>query len=126
MITQEAARTAAEREDARAYKRSWMLGFIREVTDRVKAAQEAARTAAEREQEVAEGEGIAARSVALVLADRSTVVDARMSDRYPKLGKTRPTKFKGTGYWQGRVDGRRADIGGPTGVSGTDTEQLVG
>ncbi|WP_370415346.1 DUF2786 domain-containing protein [Streptomyces fradiae] len=113
-------------EDARAYKRSWMLGFIREVTDRVKAAQEAARAAAEQEQETAEGAGRAARSVALVLADRSTVVDARLNDRYPKLGKTRPTKFKGTGYRQGRVDGRRADISGQTIVPDTRTEQLVG
>ncbi|MCX5581978.1 DUF2786 domain-containing protein [Streptomyces erythrochromogenes] len=110
-------------EDARAYKRSWMLGFIREVTDRVKAAQETARAAAQYEQE---GAGSVARSVALVLSDRSTVVDARMNDRYPALGKSRPTKFKGTGYRQGRVDGRRADIGGQTDVPGTRTEQLAG
>jgi hypothetical protein len=113
-------------EDTRAYKRSWMLGFIREVTDRVKAAQEAARAAAEHEQEAAEGAERTGRSVALVLADRSTVVAAYLSDRYPKLGKTRPTKFKGTGYWQGRVDGRRADIGGSTIVPDTHAEQLVG
>ncbi|MFJ9597440.1 DUF2786 domain-containing protein [Streptomyces virginiae] len=110
-------------EDARAYKRSWMLGFIREVTDRVTAVQETARVAAQDEQE---GAGSAARSVALVLADRSTVVDARMNDRYPTLGKSRPTKFKGTGYWQGRVDGRRADIGGQSVVPGARTGELVG
>ncbi|MFD0546047.1 DUF2786 domain-containing protein [Streptomyces mexicanus] len=110
-------------EDARAYKRSWMLGFIREVTDRVKAAQAAARAAAEHEQEGVDGTG---RSVALVLADRSTVVDAHLNDRYPTLGKARPTKFKGTGYWQGRVDGRRADISGPTIVPDTYNEQLIG
>ncbi|SNT19244.1 DUF2786 domain-containing protein [Actinacidiphila glaucinigra] len=112
-------------EDARAYKRSWMLGFIREVTDRVKAAHEAARASAEHEQKAAEGTERSSRSVALVLADRSTLVTAHLNDRYPKLGKTRPTKFKGTGYWQGRVDGRRADIGGPTIVPDTPTEQLV-
>ncbi|MFH8407243.1 DUF2786 domain-containing protein [Streptomyces sp. NPDC018019] len=113
-------------EDARAYKRSWMLGFIREVTDRVKAAQEAARAAAEHEQEAAEGGDRTGRTVALVLADRSTMVDARLNDSYPKLSKARPTKFKGTGYRQGRVDGQRADIGGPTIVTGTRTEQFVG
>ncbi|MCM1946141.1 DUF2786 domain-containing protein [Streptomyces sp. G2] len=113
-------------EDARAYKRSWMLGFIREVTDRVRAAQEAARAAAEREQETTEGAGSVGRSVALVLADRSTVVDARLSDRYPKLGKSRPTKFKGTGYWQGRIDGQHADIGQPNVVPDMSAEQLVG
>ncbi|WP_420079332.1 DUF7168 domain-containing protein [Streptomyces sp. JL4002] len=110
-------------EDARAYKRSWMLGFIREVTDRVTAAQETARAAAQDEQE---GAGSVGRSVALVLADRSTVVDARMNDRYPTLGKSRPAKFKGTGYRQGRVDGRRADIGGQSVVPGARAEELVG
>jgi hypothetical protein len=113
-------------EDARAYKRSWMLGFIREVTDRVRAAQEAARTEAEHEQKAAQGTERAGRSVALVLADRSALVEARLNDRYPKLGKARPTKFKGTGYWQGRVDGRRADIGGPTVVPEPRSEQLIG
>ncbi|MFB7543557.1 DUF2786 domain-containing protein [Streptomyces zaomyceticus] len=113
-------------EDARAYKRSWMLGFIREVTDRIRAAQEAARAAAEREQEATESTGSVGRSVALVLADRSTVVNARLSDRYPTLGKSRPTKFKGTGYWQGRIDGQQADIGGPNVVPDMSAEQLVG
>ncbi|WP_158761526.1 DUF2786 domain-containing protein [Streptomyces sp. NRRL S-146] len=101
-----------EGEDARAYKRSWMLGFIREVTARIGAAQQAARAAAEQRTE-AEGEGWDGRSVALVLADRTTVVEARLAAQYPKLNKTRPTKFKGTGYWQGVADGRDADIGGP-------------
>jgi hypothetical protein len=109
-------------EDPRAYKRSWMLGFIREVTDRIKAAQETARAAAEHEQEGAERTG---RSVALVLADRSTVVDAHLNDRYPTLVKARPAKFKGTGYWQGRADGQRADIGGPTVVPHARAEQLI-
>ncbi|WP_141757972.1 DUF2786 domain-containing protein [Streptomyces sp. LUP47B] len=101
-----------EGEDARAYKRSWMLGFIREVTARIGAAQQVARAAAEQRTE-AEGEGPGGRSVALVLADRTTVVEARLAAQYPKLNKTRPTKFKGTGYWQGVADGRDADIGGP-------------
>ncbi|WP_050503004.1 DUF2786 domain-containing protein [Streptomyces monomycini] len=113
-------------EDSRAYKRSWMLGFIREVTDRAKAAQAAAREAAEHEQEVAEGGDRVGRTVALVLADRSAVVDARLNDSYPKLSKARPTRFKGTGYRQGRVDGRRADIGGPTIVPQSRTEQFIG
>ncbi|MFF4968328.1 DUF2786 domain-containing protein [Streptomyces sp. NPDC001037] len=99
-------------EDARAYKRSWMLGFIREVTARIGAAQRAARTAAEQGTE-ADGDRTSGRSVALVLADRTTVVEARLAAQYPKLNKTRPTKFKGTGYWQGVADGRDADIGGP-------------
>ncbi|MFD3609147.1 hypothetical protein ACFWXA_13905 [Streptomyces atroolivaceus] len=65
-------------EDARAYKRSWMLGFIREVTVRISAAQRTASAAAE---EDSEAEGTSSRSVALVLADRTTVVEARLSDQ---------------------------------------------
>ncbi|MFI7359276.1 DUF2786 domain-containing protein [Streptomyces avidinii] len=99
-------------EDARAYKRSWMLGFIREVTARVGLAQQAARTAAEREAEPAVGEE-GGRSVALVLADRTSEVDSRLATHYPKLRKPSPTKFKGTGYRQGIADGRNADIGSP-------------
>lgn len=113
-------------EDARAYKRSWMLGFIREVTNRVKAAQDAARTAAEHEREAAGASETGGRSVALVLANRSAVVDARLSDRYPKLGKTRRTTFKGSGYWQGITDGKDADIGGPAFGQDTRNVQLHG
>ncbi|MFJ3647767.1 DUF2786 domain-containing protein [Streptomyces murinus] len=101
-----------EGEDARAYKRSWMLGFIREVTERIGAIQRAARSAAEEGTEV-DGAPTNGRSVALVLADRTTMVEARLAAQYPRLNKARPTKFKGTGYWQGVVDGRDADIGGP-------------
>ncbi|MGV9318564.1 DUF2786 domain-containing protein [Streptomyces sp. NPDC003660] len=100
-----------EREDARAYKRSWMLGFIREVTVRIGAAQQAAKATAEEGTE-AGGDGASGRSVALVLADRTAVVEARLASEYPTLGKSRPTKSKGTGYWQGVADGRYADIGG--------------
>ncbi|MFJ3659784.1 DUF2786 domain-containing protein [Streptomyces sp. NPDC090119] len=100
-----------EREDARAYKRSWMLGFIREVTARIGAAQQAAKVTTEEGTE-AGGGGASGRSVALVLADRTAVVEARLAGKYPTLDKARPTKFKGTGYWQGVADGRDADIGG--------------
>ncbi|MFJ7290543.1 DUF2786 domain-containing protein [Streptomyces collinus] len=113
-----------EGEDARAYKRSWMLGFIREVTARIGAAQQAARAAAEQRTE-AESEGRDGRSVALVLADRTTVVEARLAAQYPKLNKTRPTKFKGTGYWQGVADGRDADIGGPAFDEESQAPQLA-
>ncbi|MFI8940077.1 DUF2786 domain-containing protein [Streptomyces syringium] len=111
-------------EDARAYKRSWMLGFIREVSARIAVAQRAAKAEAE-QQGGSHGEGAGGRSVALVLADRSTVVEARLSAHYPKLIKSRPTTFKGTGYWQGVADGRHADIGGRTFADGTGNAQLT-
>ncbi|MFF4387851.1 DUF2786 domain-containing protein [Streptomyces sp. NPDC001552] len=100
-------------EDARAYKRSWMLGFIREVFARVNAAQQAASTAAEQGGEPDVGQEEGGRSVALVLADRTNVVEATLAARYPKLKKLSPTKSKGTGYRQGVADGRYADIGRP-------------
>ncbi|AXE81548.1 hypothetical protein C5746_36555 [Streptomyces atratus] len=111
-----------EGEDARAYKRSWMLGFIREVTARIGSAQRTASAAAE---EGSEAGGTSSRSVALVLADRTAVVEARLAAQYPKLNKTRPTKFKGTGYWQGVADGRDADIGGPAFDEDAKTAQLI-
>ncbi|MFJ7266421.1 DUF2786 domain-containing protein [Streptomyces sp. NPDC099050] len=100
-------------EDARAYKRSWMLGFIREVFVRVNTAQQAASTAAEQDSEPGAGHEADGRSVALVLADRTNVVEATLAARYPKLKKLSPTKSKGTGYRQGIADGRYADIGRP-------------
>ncbi|MGA5066376.1 DUF2786 domain-containing protein [Streptomyces exfoliatus] len=115
-----------EGEDARAYKRSWMLGFVREVTLRIRAAQRAARAAADAEQQAdppAPDSG--GRSVALVLADRSAVVQAQFSARYPKLGKARTTTFKGTGYWQGVADGKHAEIGGPAFAVDADVDQLT-
>lgn len=110
-------------EDARAYKRSWMLGFIREVSKRIGAAQHSASSVAE-ENVTAQGAEANGRSVALVLADRSAVVEARLNERYPKLGKVRPTKFKGSGYWQGVADGRRADIGREKSVDGEANAEL--
>ncbi|MHA4774584.1 DUF2786 domain-containing protein [Streptomyces sp. MSC1_001] len=115
-----------EGEDARAYKRSWMLGFIREVISRIGAAQRAARAAADTAQRTDPlNTNSGGRSVALVLADRSAVVAAQVSARYPKLAKARPTKFKGTGYWQGVADGKHAEIGGPAFADEEDMDQLT-
>ncbi|MER7109310.1 DUF2786 domain-containing protein [Streptomyces sp. NPDC000229] len=100
-------------EDARAYKRSWMYGFMREVTRRVQAAQDAMRTEAEHAR-VEPAEQRDGRSVELVLADRTQVVEARLTATYPKLGKARRIRFSGSGFGQGVTDGRIADIGGPS------------
>ncbi|MFG3014249.1 DUF2786 domain-containing protein [Streptomyces cinerochromogenes] len=116
-------------EDARAYKRSWMLGFIREVTARIGAAQRAASEAADQgaaDQGAADGgTHPSGRSVELVLAHRSAEVEAQLHQRYPKLGQARPTKFKGSGYWQGIADGRLADIGGPVFAEGEADPELT-
>jgi len=113
----------AERADARhrppgelprAYKRSWMLGFIRAVALRIAEAERTAREDSERDRaEAAASEPSAqGRSVALVLADRTTQVQAEVASHYPKVGKVRRTRFTGSGYRQGHADGQQADIGG--------------
>jgi hypothetical protein len=97
-------------EDVKAYKRSWMYGFITESTRRIAEVERAAQ--AEAEGARAEG-GAVGRSVEIVLADRGTRVAAEVARAYPKLKKARTVQSRGTGYRQGRIDGERADIGGP-------------
>ncbi|RLV09837.1 hypothetical protein CTZ27_00785 [Streptomyces griseocarneus] len=103
-----------EGEESRAYKRSWILGFIRAVTQRIGEAQRQAREETEQERQDGDAGTTQGRSVALVLADRSAAVTATVSSRYPKLGKTRRTTFKGSGYWQGTPRAsRRTSVGLP-------------
>lgn len=98
----------------RAYKRSWMLGFIRAVVLRIAEAERTAREGSERDRTEAAAADASAqgRSVALVLADRTTQVQAEVASHYPKVGKVRRTRFTGSGYRQGHADGQQADIGG--------------
>ncbi|WSA80461.1 DUF2786 domain-containing protein [Streptomyces sp. NBC_01799] len=100
----------------RAYKRSWMLGFVRAVALRIGEAERAARADTERDraEAVATDGAVPGRSVALVLADRTTAVQAKVAAHYPKVGKVRRTRFAGSGYRQGHADGQQADIGGLT------------
>ena len=93
--------------EARAWRRSWMLGYAAAVVTRVRAAEEAAVTAADG---AAPG-AAAGPSAALVLADRSLVVRRRVAAAYPRLRKTRVT-YSGGGYGDGYREGQKADIGG--------------
>lgn len=102
----------------RAWRRSWMLGFSSAVTGRVRAAEAtAAAGAQEQPGESREGGG---QSAALVLADRSLVVQQRVSAAYPRLRRTRIT-YSGRGYGDGHRAGQRADIGGAKVNPGTRT-----
>ncbi|MFJ9158706.1 DUF2786 domain-containing protein [Streptomyces griseoviridis] len=95
-------------ESVAAYRRSWLRGFTTEVGGRLRGAEKQAQTDAEEERT---GAG---RSVALVLADRKSIVEAAQVRAYPKLGKAKQLpKLTGTGQRDGRAAGRRADIGGP-------------
>jgi hypothetical protein len=93
---------------ARAWRRSWMLGYCAAVVARVRAAESAAATAASARASGADGGGP---SAAVVLADRSLVVRRQVAAAYPRLRRTRVT-YSGGGYGDGYREGQKADIGG--------------
>jgi hypothetical protein len=96
---------------ARAWRRSWMLGYAAAVVARVRAAEEAAVASA------SDGTGAETaangQSAALVLADRSLVVRRQVATAYPRLRRSRVT-YSGSGYGDGYREGQKADIGGTT------------
>jgi len=89
---------------ARAWRRSWMLGYCAAVVARVRAAEEAAAASAPPADD-------AGGSAELVLADRSLVVRRQVAAAYPRLRKSRVT-YTGNGYGAGYQEGQKADIGG--------------
>jgi hypothetical protein len=93
---------------ARAWRRSWMLGYCSAVVTRVREAEEAAAASAAGE---TAGAGAGGQSTALVLADRSLVVRRQVAAAYPRLRRSRVT-YSGGGYGEGYRQGQKADIGG--------------
>lgn len=93
-----------------AFRRSWLQGFTYAIVARLTAAETAAKQNATRDRAQT---GAAGPSVALVLADRASVVQARVTEAYPKLGKAKPRKLSTAGLREGYDAGNRADIGGP-------------
>ena len=91
---------------ARAWRRSWMLGYCSAVVARVRAAEEAAVASAPGTPDPAGG----GQSAALVLADRSLTVRTQVTAAYPRLKKKRVT-YSGSGYGAGYREGQKADIG---------------
>jgi hypothetical protein len=87
----------------RAWRRSWLLGFVTAVITRVKAAEDRAAS-------TAEGETHEGPSTALVLADRAVVIRRQLEQAYPVTRRTRIT-YSGRGYNAGYAQGQRADIG---------------
>ena len=96
--------------EARAWRRSWMLGYCSAVVTRVRATEEAAAAAASGDAGAQAGAANGQRA-ALVLADRSLVVRRQVTAAYPRLRKSRVT-YSGNGYGAGYREGQRADIGG--------------
>jgi hypothetical protein len=89
---------------ARAWRRSWMLGYCSAVVARVRAAEDAAASA----DAMRDTDG--GPSTALVLADRALTVRRHAEHTYPRTRKTRLT-YTGTGYTDGYREGQKADIG---------------
>jgi Protein of unknown function (DUF2786) len=97
--------------EARAWRRSWMLGYAAAVVTRVRAAEGAAVAAAAADGAAGAGARATGQSAALVLADRSLVVRRQVAAAYPRLRKSRVT-YSGGGYGDGYREGQKADIGG--------------
>jgi hypothetical protein len=94
----------------RAWRRSWLLGYVSAVVARVRAAEEAAL---KHETSRPMGEG---QTMTLVLADRRQVIMRNITEAYPVTRKTQMT-YSGSGYGAGYTKGQEADLGG-RGVSG--------
>jgi hypothetical protein len=91
-------------QSPRAWRRSWLLGFATAVVARVRAAEQGA---AQRAAGAVTGDG---RSAALVLADRTAIVERSLRAAYPVTRRSRVT-YSGSGYGNGYAQGQRADIG---------------
>lgn len=90
-------------ESLRSFRFSWVTGFTAAVNGRLK---EAARRA---EAEAA----VTTTSVALVLANRSHLVDQRFAQEYPKFGYQKVSAGSSrSGYAHGTQAGKLADLGG--------------
>ncbi len=90
---------------ARAWRRSYLLGYATAVIARVRAREKAAVD------ESKAGDADRGTSTDLVLADRSLAVRRNLVREYPHTRRVQVT-YTGGGYAQGRAAGQGADIGG--------------
>jgi hypothetical protein len=88
----------------RAWRRSWLLGFATAVIARVRAAEQRAA------QHAADAPAGSGPSAALVLADRTEIIERTLRQAYPVTRTSRVT-YSGAGYGTGYAQGQRADIG---------------
>lgn len=93
-----------EWENATAYRKSWLDGFSRSIALRLY--RDAERAKKQAEEKVTTGP-----SVALVLADRSSLVDAAKNKEYGKLRQAKERTLGGSGLYDGIQAGKRADLG---------------
>lgn len=91
------------RESVAAYRRAWLLGFALKVGERLR---EAERCAAAQTADHMPGV-----STALVLRDRSALVDQRYADLFPNARPRSHQVSSANGYRSGQSAGERADLG---------------
>src|SRR5260370_6567661 len=94
------ARVPEWSSSARAWRRSWLLGFATAVIARVREAEHGAVLAAT-DRRTRDGE-----RAALVLADRSLIIRRQVEDAYPVTRKARGT-YSGSGYPACSAHGQR-------------------
>jgi hypothetical protein len=88
----------------RAWRRSWLLGFVTAVVSRVREAEHKAASAA------TSPAAATGSKATLVLADRRQVIRRNIEQAYPLTRQTRLT-YSGNGYGAGYAEGQKADIG---------------
>ena len=108
-------------ESTAAFRRSWLAGFTTAVSRRLRDAERRAESRAEQARPESTG-----RSVSLVLADRSAVVSAAVTDEYPYLRKAKARQLSGSGGRSGWQAGQRADLGTGSRVSARRRGQIAG
>jgi hypothetical protein len=97
----------ASAASAKAWRRSWMLGYVSAVVARVRDTERAAAEADDASRAAAGEDG---QSTALVLADRAMTIRSKAQQAYPRTRQTRVT-YTGNGYADGYREGQKADIG---------------
>jgi hypothetical protein len=119
-------------ESLAAYRRSWLAGFTPAVTRRLQEAEErAAREAQATRDGSRDGsaggagpDGSGQRSVALVLVDHGSRVEAAMDAEYPHLRTASSRQLSGSGGRSGWQAGQRADLGDGARVRGQSLRAL--
>jgi hypothetical protein len=100
-----AAQVSVSNRSLRAWRRSWLLGFVTAVVSRVRAAEEQAASQA------AAPAAAGGSRAALVLADRQQIIRHNVEQAYPVTRRSRVT-YRGSGYRDGFAKGNQADLGG--------------
>jgi hypothetical protein len=119
-------------ESLAAYRRSWLAGFTAAVTRRLQEAEERAAREAQAARDGsrhdspggAGADGSGQRSVALVLVDRGSRVEAAMDAEYPHLRTASSRQLSGSGGRSGWQAGQRADLGDGARVRGQSLRAL--